>query len=173
MDLHFLLIKWSLTHYVLWLQHVSWSLVFVGRWGLDHPESGHEALSPLQTFMPFFSFPWCAQAARSGSAFDSVPPAAFAWHSSLLTFAGTCLLCRWSRTWLKAGWRVMTPAQLSWSHTSYNVSSIGFLWKSRWKQHRDLIDGGNHVHAPTQRTVRTSLCHFCYWLECLEEKGHS
>lgn len=75
------------------------------------------------------------------------PHALFAWRPALSIFAGTCSRCRWSRTWLKAGWRVTTPAQLSWFHTLCNVSSICFLWKSCLKLHSDPIDGKkNHIH---------------------------
>lgn len=46
------------------------------------------------------------------------------YDACLSVFTGTCLHCRWSRTWLKAGWRVMTPALPSWSHTLYSVSAF-------------------------------------------------
>ena len=46
------------------------------------------------------------------------------YDACLSVFTGTCLRCRWSRTWLKAGWRVMTPVPPSWSHTLYSVSAF-------------------------------------------------
>jgi hypothetical protein len=94
------------------------------------------------------------------------------WRSSLLTFAGTCLLCRWSRTWLKAGWRVMTPAPPSWSHTLYNVSSLASFERHAGNGTMTWLMGRKITSTPklTKTTLPTSLCHFCCWYEPLMEE---
>ena len=115
--------------------------VFLGRCEHLHCSQLHqEFIPPVQTFLvPWFMYlspgPRCKGRLprlslillRKLYALFAGRPPLCVWRPPLLLFAGTCSLCRWSRTWLKAGWRVMRTALPSWSRTLYNVSSFDLL----------------------------------------------